>query len=261
MRTELLLLAAFLLPALRAWQQPVPLDQVLPRIQANVAQFTASLPDFVCNEKITSSKLSGGNVTKQNVNESTFVGVQKRNERGGLQYQETREVTAVDGKKAGKSQKLKGPFLLTGGFSGILSAAFDAHVAPARNYKLEAAEPLNGKTMLVVAFSTKESQADIGANLGRKGFRQQDTGRIWVDPESMQVARLESLIVNTPGDYPLWFTSVDYARVEIGGKAFWMPKFVRSELRKSSSEQPVKRFEAEYTKYRKFDVSSGIVSN
>jgi hypothetical protein len=49
--------------------------------------------------------------------------------------------------------------------------------------------------------------------------------------------------------------SVVYSEVEIGGQPFWMPKTViADETRKSTHWH----FAAEYSRYRKFDVKSGI---
>ena len=249
----------FILP-LPAWQQPVTLEEVLKRVQKNVAQFEASLPDFVCSENITSSKLSGETVSKETVIESTFTGVQKKGKDGKMEYVETRELTAVDGKKAKKGQKPKGPFLLGGGFSAVLSTTFNAQMATFRNYRLEPAESLDGKKAIVVAFSSKEGQTGIGAYFNRTTFLVNDSGKAWVDPESMQVVRLERDITNAPNPFPAWLMSVGFGPVSIGGKLFWMPKEVRSEIRRKGSDKPDRRFAAEYTNYRKFDVSSGIVS-
>lgn len=230
------------------------------RVQEKVAQFEASLPDFVCYERITSSKLSGEIASKQTVIESTFVGIQKKDKDGRLLYHETRELMSVDGKKAHKGQKPKGPFLLGGGFSAVLSTTFDAQMAPFRNYRLEPAESVEGKKALVVAFYTKEGQTGIGGNLNKETFLVNDSGKAWIDPESMQVVRLERQISNAPDPYPTWVMSVDYGQVSIGGKSFWMPKSVQSEIRRKGSDKPDRRFAAEYTNYRKFEVSSGIVS-
>ncbi len=224
-----------------------------------MAQFETSLPDFVCNERITSSKISDGKVTSETVIESLFAGVQKKDEHGHMQYTETRDLVTLNGKKAAKGQKPKGPFLLHGGFSAVLSTTFDAQMAPYRTYNLVAAESLEGKTMLVIAFTTRPGQQEIGASFGRGSFLVEDTGKSWIDPECMQVARLERQIVNVPSSYRLWSMSVDYAQVPIGGKPFWMPKAVRSEIRRNASDTQPGRFVAEYTNYRKFEVSSGIV--
>jgi len=67
------------------------------------------------------------------------------------------------------------------------------------------------------------------------------------------------LVVNGPSKYPFWSTTVEYAQVTIDGKPFWMPKTVRSDLRRKLTQPPERQFSAEYTNYRKFDVSSGIV--
>jgi len=249
------------LAPLGAWQQPLPLDQVLPRIQQNVAQFVESLPDFVSNEKIISSKLSKGQAVKNSTAESLFVGIQKRSSEGGWHFVETREVITEDGKASKKGAHVQGPFILNGGFGGAVNSTFHADVAQYRNYRLETSEALNGKSMIVIGFSTKKGQDNIRAAYGRSGFIQKDSGKAWVDPDSMQIARLDYTISNTPGRYPIWYVSVEYGPAVIGGKTFWMPKNVRSELRRTTAEEPVARFLAEYSNYRKFDVSSGIVES
>jgi hypothetical protein len=266
MKPGLLFLAISPFPlALQAWQQPSSLDQVLPRVQENVTQFEASLPNFVCNERITSSKISDGKVAAETVIESIFVSIQKRDQPGRhLHYVENRELTTVNGKNAAKDQKLpKGPFILRGGFSGTLSTVFDPLMAAHRNYSLGSAEPVDGKTMLVIEFFTKEGQKEIGMDLNGKWFPQKDSGKAWIDPDSMQVARLEYRVANAPSSFSQWSFSVEYASVLIGGQPFWMPKTVRSEISRppsgKRSDEKARRFVAEYTNYRKFDVSSGVV--
>ena len=248
-------------PVSLAWQQPRSLALVLPAVQQNVAEFVASLPDFVCDERVQSSRLTNGAAVKTSAAESHFVGVQRKSPGGGSQYEETREVIRVGDQPAKKGARLKGPFILNGGFSGAVNSTFHADIAQYRSYRLENSEELNGKSMVVIGFSTKQGQTQIRAMCGRGGFIQTDTGKAWIDPASMQIARLDYTISNTPGKYPSWFVSVEYGPVTIGDKTFWMPKNVRSEMRQKSTEDPAMRFLAEYSNYRKFQVSSGIVES
>jgi hypothetical protein len=41
-------------------QSAPKLEQILPRVQEHVKEFEHSLPDFICDEKITSRELMGG---------------------------------------------------------------------------------------------------------------------------------------------------------------------------------------------------------
>jgi hypothetical protein len=240
--------------------QPPTVDQVLHRIQQNVDQFEASLPDFLCDERIVSSAVASGKVTKHTVIESTFVSTRKPDELKHLQYIETRELIRVDGKSARKGQKPKGPFIQEGGFSAVLGTTFNERVASSRNYALAPPESLDGKPMLVITFATKEGQTQIGATVDGKSFLMTDSGKACIDPDSMQVVRLEKQVTHAPPPYDLWNLSVDYAPVTIAGKPFWMPRSVRTEITPSSFTRAMLRFEAGYSNYRKFDVTSGIVN-
>lgn len=245
----------FLLP-LVAGDSP-NLEEVLHRLQENVAQFAASLPDFVCNERIVSSKVENGRTTKETVIESVFTGSQKKDQQGHLAHTENREVTTIDGKKASKSNRPKGPFIVGGGFSSLLSAAFGAKAEPYRNYRLAGTETVEGRELLVVAFSTKEGQHEMMALFEKKPFAPQDTGKVWVDPESMKILRLEMRVLNPPRPISQWVVIADYGNVTIDGKPYWMPKTVKSEVSRDKGKGQA-RFVAEYSNYRKFDVSVGI---
>jgi len=48
--------------------------------------------------------------------------------------------------------------------------------------------------------------------------------------------------------------------ITIAGKPFWMPQSVRTEITPSRLAKRIFRFEAGYSNYRKFDVTSGIVN-
>ncbi|HEY2914803.1 MAG TPA: hypothetical protein VGK21_15670, partial [Candidatus Angelobacter sp.] len=59
-------------------QSTPKLDQVLPRIQQHVKEFESSLPDFICDEKITSRELMGGKTIHETDIDSTFRGTQNK---------------------------------------------------------------------------------------------------------------------------------------------------------------------------------------
>lgn len=244
-----------LLFLLVAWQEPGELDQVLGRVQGNIAEFQASLPDFVCNERITSSRLAGNRVTARVVNESVFASSASKDPLSEQKSREVREMISIDGQKVEKETEPRGPFILIGGFSGAAAAIFDKRVAEYRNYRLEP----ESRGLLVIAFETKKGQTGIGAYTGGRKFLAKDSGKAWIDPKTMQVVRLETLVVNGPTKLPYWLTQVDFAAVHIEGRPFWLPVTVRSSLRKKPNLAPERTFLAEYENYRKFDVSTGIV--
>ena len=82
------------------FSQSVPkLDQILPRVQEHVKEFEHSLPDFICDEKITSKELMGGKTIHETDIDSTFRGMQNRDKNPDGKYQpftEWRDIQAID---------------------------------------------------------------------------------------------------------------------------------------------------------------------
>src|SRR5689334_21923437 len=54
------------------------LEQVLPRVQEHVREFELLLPDFICDETITSRELMGGVIQHETVIDSSFRGTQHK---------------------------------------------------------------------------------------------------------------------------------------------------------------------------------------
>jgi hypothetical protein len=86
-----------LLPAISLQGAPATpsLNEVLMRVSKNVQDFRDLLPDFVCSERITSTRYeANGQIAMQRVVDSTFTGLQKEDGKG-LSYIESREVQAT----------------------------------------------------------------------------------------------------------------------------------------------------------------------
>jgi hypothetical protein len=230
-------------------------DQVLARVQANVAEFEASLPDFICTERITSRKVVDGKVRGQTVTDSDFVGVQQKS--GPHLFTETRKIVSVNGRPVAKGESLAGFFLFGGGFSSILVITFAPKNVPCHNYRIAGTELLDGQSALLVEFATKDDQTELRFDFNGKALIQRDTGKAWIDPKSMQVLRLERRFLNVqPKSGEMITAIVDYTKVAIGEKFFWMPKRVWVE--DTHKGKVTGQYLAEYSNYRKFDVSADI---
>jgi hypothetical protein len=74
-----------------------PLDQVLASVSRNVREFQQLLPDFVCNEKITSTAYESGNLKETRTVESIFTAIQKPSPgpHGQLAFTESRDIIAI----------------------------------------------------------------------------------------------------------------------------------------------------------------------
>jgi hypothetical protein len=236
--------------------QPVPnVDQVLTRVQANVAEFESSLPDFICSERIASRKVVDGKVRRETVTDSDFVGLQRKS--GPHLFTETRKIVTINGKPVAKGEDLTGFFLFGGGFSWMLVSTFAPKNIPYHNYRVAGTELLEGRSALLIEFTTKDDQTALRFDFNGKALIQRDAGKAWIDPESMQVLRLERRFLNVqPKSDEMITAVVDYTPVAIGEKFFWMPRRVWAE--DTHKHAVTGQYLAEYSNYRKFDVSADI---
>lgn len=243
-------------------QSPPKLDQILPRIQEHVREFELLLPDFICDETIISRELVGGTVHHETVITSAFRGTQHKNEKDEKDrpFTESREIRTVDGRAATPSQPLKGPFFFGGGFSSVLDEIFSQKNEPYLNYKAAGSDKIDGKAVWVIKFEMKDDQKEI---LYREIFGSQaivkGKGKAWIDPESMNVVRLEFQYLNPPFLEGILEVSVEYAPVVINGKTYWMPKTVTAEQTVPSAKHSVGgQYIASYSNYHQFNVSVKI---
>jgi hypothetical protein len=229
----------------------VTIEEILARVQANTGQFEKSLPDFVCDEKITSSALQKGRKTEA-VIESHFVGLQERS--GKMFFTERREIVSVNGKPARPGERLKGPFLFAGGYSSLLDNTFSEKNVACHTYGFGGEERLGTRDALVIEFATRKGQKTLYMDANGKGYAENDTGKAWISKDTLQLLRLERQFHNVPKRVAPIVVTVEYGEVRIGDRPFWMP------LKVMASEPGYQGdYLAEYTNYRKFEVSAGIV--
>ncbi len=246
------------------FSQPVPkLDQILPRVQDHVKEFEHSLPDFICDEKITSKELMGGKTIHETDIDSTFRGTQNRDKNQDRQYEpftEWRDIQTIDGRPAPKGQQLTGPFLFGGGFSSILVEIFSPENSPYFNYKVIGTDKVDGKAAVLLKFETKKGQqALLHRELFGTQYVMKGSGKAWIDPASMNVLRLEIQYLDPPMPEGVLTLAVDYAPVIIQEKTFWMPRTVTAEQTVPNPKMPVGgQYVAEYSNYQEFKVSVRI---
>jgi hypothetical protein len=244
--------------------QSVPkLGQILPRIQEHVKEFESSLPDFICDEKITSKELMGGTTIHETDIDSTFRGTQSRDKNPDGKYEpftEWRDIQTIDGRPAPKGQQLTGPFLFGGGFSSILDEIFSAKNAQYFNYKVMGTERIDQKSSVVLKFETKKDQnALLHRELFGTQYVMKGSGKAWIDLASMNVLRLEIQYLDPPMPEGVLSLAVDYAPVVIKEKTFWMPRTVTAEQTVPNPKMPVGgQYVAEYSNYQEFKVSVRI---
>jgi hypothetical protein len=225
------------------YSQPVPkLSQILPGIQEHVKEFESSLPDFICDEKITSKELMSGTTIHETDIDSTFRGTQNRDKNPDWKYQpftEWRDIQTIDGRPAPKGQQLTGPFLFGGGFSSILVEIFSAENSRYFNYKIMGADKVDDKPAVVIKFETKKDQnALLHRELFGTQYVMKGSGKAWIELASMNVLRLEIQYLDPPMPEGVLSLAVDYAPVVIQEKTFWMPKTVTAAQTVPKSQGP-----------------------
>jgi hypothetical protein len=179
---------------------PPSLEQVLPQVQDHVDEFAHHLPDFISNETITSSELMGnGKVGRKVGIESEFKGRQNKVE-NGRPFIESREIKTINGNPVKPDHQLIGPFFYLGGFSSILVAVFSRENEPYFNYTLAGTEKLAGRPAFIFKFETRHDQKKLLYHdiLNRHAYVK-GKGKAWIDPETMNVMRLEFHYLDSPG--------------------------------------------------------------
>jgi hypothetical protein len=228
---------------------PQAANDVVAAVSKNVEEFWKLLPDFVCNEMITSTTYSSGKVREQKIVQSIFTS----NRKAGQQ----REITSIDGKPAKKNTKMPGlPVEMSTGFGFVIQSTFTSSILQYHDYTLSMKRETDGR--IAVDFETKKDQQKIKWDLDGKTLVARDAGTAWIDPASMQVVRIERNFLNLPNRLSRMILSSEYGSVTIGKNSFWLPQYLRTEL---TERDPSKTgtFLAEYTNCRKFGAEVQIL--
>ena len=171
-----MLLIPLILLQLAAAPPPRSVDEVLAAVSRNVRDFQERLPDFVCDERITSTASESGTLRTMKIVESVFTAFQKPNPlpgNGQSTFTETREITAIDGKAVRKGTAMpKLPLAMFGGFSDLLSMTFSPENLEFHTYKLnktvDEGRLVVGKTRVLRArISERLGVRDVDRSLGR----------------------------------------------------------------------------------------------
>jgi hypothetical protein len=232
----------------------------VPAVRKNIIQFRDTLPDFICSEKITSSVIENGKLSKQKVIESLFTWMRKAQPASKLMV-ESREVLAIDGKPVRTGTKMpNAPFLPKEATVNTLFVVLgNSGAAPFfYDYKVTGRENVGDLSALRIEFEQMKT------NVGTLRF----AGTAWIDLEFMQAVRTEVHLLgwaqsSVMDDFDAYSILTDYAKVEIDGKPFWLPKSLKVEgtrRKNGNSNGYVARYLAEYANCRRFGVSVEINS-
>jgi len=225
---------------------PPELADALTAVSRNVKESQDLLPDFLCNEKVTSTRFRSGKQQSQKVVESIFSIQQSR---------ESREILSVDGKPARKGAKMPGlPVNISGSFNFMINTTFSPPSLPWYEFAFGQKQDAG---RLVVQFETKKDQKEMIWNINGDARAAHDTGQAWVDTSSMQVARIERNLLNLGRYATVWKITIDKVPFTIGERQFWLPKTFLTEITERDPKD-TGTFLAEYSNCKKFSTEITI---
>ncbi len=253
-------------------------DELLLRVWNNFAAYLSSIPNVFADEHVVSSVTSAYSPTSKNgvhdsemdsTIESTIDSIfrLKRVSTDGKTADliESREIKSVNHQPAAKDQSLTGPALLIGAFSyapNVLSPqlkdCYDYRLLPNMRHKPGEAILFLHADVLVLEYALK-SPLPAGAQCP---VREQTVGRAFIDPSSMQIVRLEQRRSHhEEGSRPpvAWSWSVNYARVTMDGRHFWLPKTVSSKASSLDGGRFKWSFLATYGNYHLMNVTATML--
>jgi len=245
---------------------PLTVDSVLEKLQANLDAYDKSIPSFMADEYVDSLQhefsargaSAAGNV--ETIAQSVFRLRRKVDTANNtFTFEESRDVNVIDGRRA-QGRQINAPSMITGAFSGGLAFVAE-NQRSCRTYILE--KPKAGKP-IVVRFQTAAHIPDPEICI----LNEYSSGRVWIDPASMQIERMEldvprhlftpfredgRPVAPTTGH---WNVEVTYKPVVLNAKTFWLPATIFS---KCSNEQTEWSYSASYRNYHLFEVHSRII--
>lgn len=253
---QIILLIHLAVPSLFVSAQqssPPTLERILSQLEINLSRYDKQVPDFFCSEHVISS-LVYGKKRQSTITDSIFR--VERSPSGTLT--ESREIKAVNGSSA-EGRQLGGPVVLGGVFSGGLDAV-SIRQNPCMSYTLQPVAAGRQNVPYVIQFATLPD----ARNNSECVLKEEGSGRVLIDPATMQVTRMELSAPNhriNPGEVGTWYISIDYAPAVLAGKTFWMPTTIRSTETPAATDYTpaVYSFSATYTDYHKLEVTSHIV--
>jgi VWFA-related protein len=253
-------------------------DELLRRVWSNFVGYLSSIPNVFADEHVISSVTTPYNPSTRNgfhdneidsttdsTIDSTF-GLKRISTDGKTaDLIESREVKAVDHHTPPKGQTLAGPAILVGAFSRAPNV-FSPDVRDCYDYRLlsnarhkPGQSALFAHSDLLVLEYVLRSPRPAGVSCP---VSEPTMGRAFIDPSSMQIVRLEQQKPRHDqgsGHMVDWSWSIDYARVTMNGKYFWLPKTISSKASSLDGAHFKWSFLANYSNYHLMTVTSSIV--
>jgi len=237
----------FALAARFVIQDSPPLQEMVDRIGSNVQELQNTLPDITCKEKLT---LRSTNPRSGSYSHEALMTTSRLAGRGRVYFRVSRQVISSKGTNSGSINRIQN-------LLDDLTLAFGPENRGSTNYKFVRRQNLRGVSTYVIEFETRKgaSASNRGGTLtGVPGDPLHTmNGKGWVDPNSMQVLRIE-----VSEHIGAWRedTALDYGAVNIDGKVYWL--LTKLSKKNDGGGTFGGELAAEYSECRKFEVQSQI---
>ena len=259
------LVAFFSISSASHARQPntLTLNEILQRLEANLNHFDTSVPSFFCDEHVI-SQVTADRSDRNTITDSIFRLKRTPSPDHTTSLVESRDIKTVNGKPA-TSQDMEGPSMLRGAFEGGLSVV-SASQTSCMHYTLQHINSKRPNERYNIRFATALTPQNSAYCL----LQESSTGRVLIDPASMQITHLEittprhTIIPGSAYASPVIgkrVLTLDYAPVELGGETFWMPSTItmRSTSSKGTFRPTIWSFRATYRNYHRLEVKSRIL--
>ena len=229
----------------RAGQEP-SVDEVMARVNSTMRGLWATLPEFICTETITWTRMEKGKVKDERKVESTLTFVTDTAAAPGMR--ERREIIAVDGKPQGPKAKMPDLPIRSDFATNLLFGRF-LNPSPATTYRLVP----GADNSLRIEFATPPRAANSRTV-------STTAGSLLIDPETMRVIEVEQ----HSAERDLVVTG-SFQSVRIANASYWLPRAVTFETQGSFPPGALFRRNAaskqtnEFTNCRKFDVTMRMI--
>ncbi len=239
------------------------LEEVIERLDQNLSHYDTHVPSFFCDEHVLSQLIPGPR-DQDTITDSIFRLKRTPNPDHTATLAESREIKTVNGKPP-TSQKIDGPTMLNGAFEGGL-AVVSLKQSACMNYSLQRIHKDRPTDPYIIRFSTDLNPQNRADCL----LQEKSSGRILIDPASMQITHLELTSPHHTIIHGNFYTSpvtgkrvitVDYAPVLLNGETFWMPSTISMQAISGAGtfHTTTWSFQATYRNYHKLEVKSRIL--
>ena len=199
---------------------PSPAESLIERTRRAAFEFSANLPNFICQEFMS-------RFTQRGREEEMPLDVVSAE----IIYRDAKESyrnVKINDRPTNEDLEQIGGSWSTGEFASTLLELF--HPDTGAQFRSGGASSISGFSAQVYDFQVRSENSHWRVTLGSQSMVPAYKGSVWVDPETARVLRIEMQARDIPSDFPMdrIESAVDYSYVRIAGTSFLLPVHAES---------------------------------